>query len=52
VHLPVRLLHRGSHAVVLNTRAMRLAGTSIRRAAGGGIDRFHDSGEPRVCCSR
>ncbi|MBI5284841.1 MAG: amidohydrolase family protein [Chloroflexi bacterium] len=47
-HLPVRLLHRGGHAVVLNTRAMLLAGIAIdtEEPPGGCIERFHDSGEP------
>ncbi len=47
-HLPVRLLHRSGHAVVLNTRAMLLAGIAIdtEEPPGGCIERFHDSGEP------
>ncbi len=47
-HLPVRLLHRSRHAVVLNTRAMRLAGITITtpEPPGGYIERFRESGEP------
>ncbi len=47
-HLPVRLLHRSGHAVVLNTLAMRLAGIAIdtEEPPGGYVERFHDTGEP------
>jgi len=47
-HVPVRLLHRSSHAVVLNTRALELAGIGNETAEppGGVIDRFLDDGTP------
>ena len=47
-HLPVRLLHRSGHAVVLNTHAMRLAGIAAgtEEPPGGCIERFQDSGDP------
>jgi predicted amidohydrolase YtcJ len=47
-HVPVRLMHRSGHAVVLNTRAMQLAGIAIdsEEPPGGCIDRFPETGEP------
>lgn len=45
---PVRLLHRGGHAAVLNSRALALAGISIdsEEPPGGVIDRRAGDGEP------
>jgi len=47
-HVPVRLLHRSGHAVVLNTPAMQLAGigTDTPEPPGAHIERFAGSGEP------
>ena len=47
-NVPVRLTHRSGHAVVLNTRAMQLAGIAMdsEEPPGGCIDRFQDTGEP------
>jgi predicted amidohydrolase YtcJ len=46
--MPVRLLHRSGHAVVLNTRAMQLAGITIDtpEPSGGRIERDLESGDP------
>ncbi|MFN8559101.1 MAG: amidohydrolase family protein [Dehalococcoidia bacterium] len=45
---PVRLLHRSGHALVLNSRAMALAGITIASAEppGGVIERRLSDGEP------
>ncbi len=45
---PVRLIHRGGHASVLNSAALRLAGIDIASEAppGGFIDREVATGEP------
>ncbi|HWO93974.1 MAG TPA: amidohydrolase [Dehalococcoidia bacterium] len=45
---PVRLAHRGGHAVVLNTLALRRCGvdTEIAEPAGAYVDREVPSGEP------
>lgn len=47
-HVPVRLLHRSGHAVVLNSLAMRLAGITNEtpEPPGAVIDRFLDDGTP------
>lgn len=47
-HLPVRLLHRSGHAVVLNTPAMAAAGmgNETPEPPGGVIDRLPGTGEP------
>lgn len=45
---PVRLLHRGGHAALLNSRALALAGITVEseEPPGGVIDRRLDDGEP------
>ncbi len=47
-HHPVRLVHRSGHAIVLNSRAMALAGISItsEEPPGAVIDRRLTDGEP------
>jgi predicted amidohydrolase YtcJ len=47
-HHPVRLAHRGGHAVVLNSLAMRLVGIdgSTPEPPGGFMERDLDTGEP------
>jgi predicted amidohydrolase YtcJ len=46
--VPVRLLHRSGHAVVLNTRAIQLAGitTETPEPPGGRIERDLETGDP------